>query len=259
MPGPRHTVESVSRRAFLLCCLSLFLISLPSPARAEDYPWYLLTPANDSRDPDMCDEDDASSRDMISVINQNEPLLHNSLVWRKTSIANLLSIQAPFCEFHFDAVRPAGFTPAEKSILTEYLKRGGFILFFIDAYPYTQDQFWAVKEWPVIDFIKLDLPAADPDFTVAKVTDADPIFNVHYKTETADGIRQELRDNPNTPNRTVLYYKGRLCCFVMGKYGYYDEDTNTWIPYTRPFPQSFSMVFKSYQLIVNLYIYSILR
>jgi hypothetical protein len=43
----------------------------------------------------------------------------------------------------------------------------------------------------------------------------------------------------------------------MGKYGYLENDT--WVPIPRPFPDDFSMDFKSYQLIVNIYYYSIVR
>jgi hypothetical protein len=257
MRSSRHSLDRGVYRALLLGCLWFVVGPVLSTVRGEEYPWLLLYPRNDSRDPGMCDEDEASSRDMISVFNQDEPLLHNAVVWRKGSIENLLSQQAPFCEFHFDAIKPVGFTAAEKSILIEYLKRGGFILFFIDTYPYTQDEFWKIKQWPVIDFLTLELPAADPDFTVGKVNDASPIFSVHYQTETADQIRHELEGNPNTPNRTVVSYKGRICCFVMGMYAYLEDDT--WVPYSRPFPRDFSMVLKSYELIVNLYIYAILR
>ncbi len=121
---------------------------------------------------------------------------------------------------HFDGVNPGGLSVEEKSILGEYLKRGGFILFFIDTYPYSQDEFWAVKQWSVIDFLTKELPASDPDFTTGRATDDFPIFKVHYQTETADAIRHELNGNPNTPNRTLLFYRNRLCCFVMGEYGY---------------------------------------
>ena len=80
---------------------------------------------------------------------------------------------------------------------------------------------------------------------------------MHYHTQTADAIRHELTGNPNTPNRTLLYYQKRLCAFVMGRYGYLEDDA--WVPTPRPFAEDFSMDPKSYQLIVNVYIYSIVR
>jgi hypothetical protein len=224
-------------------------------ARGADYPWVMLYPDHDSRDADVVAHDDQQSLSMVAVINEDEELLHQSLVWRKVRIKDLLAKQAPFCEMHFDAVRQVGLTEEEKGILAEYLKRGGFILFFIDAYPYPEEEFWRVKEWPIIDFLTKELPASDPDFTIGKATDDFPLFKVHYQTETADAIRHELTGNPNTPNRTLVYYRGRLCCFVMGSYSYLDD--GVWQAADRPYSSDFSMVLKSYQLIVNVYIYAI--
>jgi len=85
-------------------------------------------------------------------------------------------MDTPFCELRFDAVRPFYFTTEEKLILQEYFKRGGFVLFFIDAYPYAQDEFWKIKEWPLIDFLTKELPASDSRFTIGRATDAYPIF-----------------------------------------------------------------------------------
>ncbi len=233
------------------------ILMLSLPVHGLDYPWVLLSPANDSREADVRDQDEAQSSNMVAVINRNETLFGHHLVWSKAEIKDLPKLAAPFCEMHFDAVKPFWLTPEEKSILTDYLKRGGFILFFIDAYPYPQDEFWSVKEWPIIDFIAKELPASDSAFTTGRATDDFPIFKVHYQTETADSIRHELTGNPNTPNRTLLFYRKRLCCFVMGNYSYLED--GEWVPMPRPFPQQFSMVLKSYQLVVNIYTYSILQ
>jgi hypothetical protein len=227
------------------------------PAEALDYPWGILIPENDSRDQEMRAYDEADSVNMISVINESEKPFHHHLFGVKVPIKNLLSAKTAFCEMHFAAVRPLVLTPDEKAILQEYLKRGGFILFFIDTYPYAQDEFWKVKDWPLIDFVRQELPGADPRFTAGRATDDFSIFGIHYKTQTADAIRHELLGNPNTPNRTLLFYEGRLCCFVMGKYGYLDGDT--WVPRPRPFANDFSMDPKSYRLIVNIYNYSIVQ
>lgn len=234
------------------------ILGFMSPAaHGQDYPWLYLSPENDSRDAEMCAHDEAQSLNMVAVINQNETFLNHHLVWKKSKIKNLLAMDVPFCEMHFDAINPVGLSAEEKGILSEYLKRGGFILFFIDTYPYYQDDFWRIKEWPMIDFLTKELPASDPDFTTGKATDDYPIFKVHYQTETADAIRHELEGNPNTPNRTLLFYRNRLCCFVMGVYGYLEDDA--WVPMSRPFQSDFSMELKSYELILNVYIYAIVR
>jgi len=201
--------------------------------------------------------DEAETASMLSVINQSEKAFDHHFVLLNVPIARLLSVETPFCELHFDAVKPLVFTPEEKAILAEYLKRGGFILFFIDCYPYSQDEFWSVKEWPIIDFLTRELPAADPGFTAGRATDDFPVFKIHYQTETADSIRHELTGNPNTPNRTLLFFQRHLCCFVMGCYGYLED--NTWIPEPRPFANTFSMDPKSYQLIVNIYTYALMQ
>jgi hypothetical protein len=155
------------------------------PAEALDYPWGILIPENDSRDQEMRAYDEADSVNMISVINESEKPFHHHLFGVKVPIKNLLSAKTAFCEMHFAAVRPLVLTPDEKAILQEYLKRGGFILFFIDTYPYAQDEFWKVKDWPLIDFVRQELPGADPRFTAGRATDDFSIFGIHYKTQTA--------------------------------------------------------------------------
>jgi hypothetical protein len=238
-------------------CVWVMLGFWPLAGHGQDYPWLYLSPEHDSRDAEMCARDEAQSVNMAAVINRNETFLNHHLVWKKARIKNLLAMEDPFCEMHFDAINPLGLSPEEKSIISEYLKRGGFILFFIDTYPYYQDDFWKIKEWPMIDFLTRELPASNPDFTTGKATDDYPIFKVHYQTETAEWIRHELEGNPNTPNRTLLFYRNRLCCFVMGVYGYLEDDT--WVPKSRPFESDFSIELKSYELILNVYIYAIVR
>jgi hypothetical protein len=219
-----------------------------------EYQWVLLEPQNDSRDTDVRDRDAAWSRNMVNVMNENEDLFHHHLAWKETPITKLLQLDVPFCEMHFDAVKPFWLTAEEKKIIAEYLKRGGFILFFIDAYPYPQDEFWKVKQWPLIDFLARELPASDPDFSASRATDDDPLFKIHYQTETADAIRHELTGNPNT----VDSYRKRLCCFVMGWYNVLNDD-DEWEAEPRPFSREFSSELKSYQLIVNIYTYSIVQ
>ena len=226
-----------------------------TPARALIYPWVLLEPEHDSRDPDMIDSDRAHSQNLVAIVGASEKIFDHHLVWCEIPIRKLLSISAPFCELHFDAIHQLTLTAEEKQVLKEYIKRGGFLLCFIDAYPYSEDQYWPVKQWNFIDFLTHELPASDPGFTVGRATDAFPIFSFYYKTRTADAIRHEFAGNPNTPNRTLLFYRGRLCVFVMGDYGYFDGAQ--WVPLDRPFPRSFSTDPKSYELMVNIYAYSI--
>jgi hypothetical protein len=239
--------------------LTILIMALAFSARlhAFEYQWVLLNPQNDSRDPEVRDTDEAFSRNMVAVINQSEDLFHHRVIWKKARITDLLKMDAPFCEMHFDAVRPFDFTPEEKEILAEYFKRGGFILFFIDAYPYDQDEFWKVKQWPLINFLTRELPR-DPDFTASRVTDDSPLFKVHYQTEAGAAIRHELDGNPNTPNRIVVYQGNRLCGFVMGDYNVLG-DNGKWVAEPRPFSREFSSELSGYERVVDVYVYSIVQ
>ena len=194
--------------------LAVILTGLPAPAL--DYPWGILVPENDARDREMREYDEADTANMIAVINGSEKPFHHHILSRRIPIKDLLSARTAFCELHFDAVRPLVLTPNEKNILQEYLKRGGFILFYIDAYPYTQDEFWKIKEWPLIDFLKQELPAADANFVAGHATDDFPIFGIHYKTETADAIRHELLGNPTPRTGRSYFIKGACAALSWG-------------------------------------------
>ena len=243
------------RRRHQAILLGLVWLCLSAAGRATVYPWVVLVPEHDSRDPEMVMEDEAESRGCVETINNSEKLFDHHLVWGKVPIRRLLEVTTPFCEIRFDAIHPLLLTDEEKKILKEYFQRGGFLFCMIDAYPYSEEQFWPVSHWAFIDFLTRELPAADPGFTVGRATDQFPIFSFYYKTETADAIRHELSGNVNTPNRTLLFYRGRLCVFVMGQYNYLED--GHWVPMERPFPMTFSAQLKSYQLIVNVYAYSI--
>lgn len=201
--------------------------------------------------------DDFESRSLLAGMNEYEKVFHGRLVWRKTAIKNLLSVRTPFCELRFDAVKSLIFTAREKAVLREYFAQGGFILFQKDAYPYSQDEFWAVKEWPVIDFLTRELPAASSDFKAGKIDDSHPLFSQYYKTRTAEAVVHELQGNPFTPNRTLLSYRGHPCAFVYGSY-YFIED-GKWVAMPRPFAHVFSPDPRSYKLAVNIYVYAMMH
>lgn len=230
-----------------------------SPARAGDdiYPWTVLIPQNDSRDADVRDMDEFDSKSMVRGMNEAEEVFHHHLVWSKISIRDLLSVSTTFCELRFDAVKPLILTDREKVILREYFARGGFVLFQEDAYPYAQDEFWSVKSWPVIDFLTRELPAASPDFKVEKVTDDHPLFHQYFDTKTAELTEHELRDNPYTPNRTLLSYRGHPCAFVYGRYNWIED--GKWVAMPRPYEHVFNSDPRGYQLTVNIYVYAMMH
>jgi hypothetical protein len=223
-------------------------------AQASDMPWVMLAPAHDTRAADMQAWDDADSRNLVNVINASQEYAHCHFQWSKTSILKLLDRNIPFAELRFDPVKPMEFTPDEKSTLQEWLKRGGFLLVFEDAYPYEQEEFRKAHDLPVFDFFTRELPAANTAFTIEKATDAHPIFSAHYTTETVPSIRREMRENPFYRGRTMVLYRGRVVAFFMGRYNY--EENNRWVPMSRPFSETFSYDIRSYYLILNIYIYA---
>jgi hypothetical protein len=247
----RHSIRRVL--GLLLTIIAASLAPAPA-ARGLNYPWTYLVPENDSRDADMQSYDEFDSSQLALLMNDSENIFAHHMVWNKMPIKNLLSVLTPFCELSFDAVHPLMLTPTEKAVLREYFARGGFLLIFIDCYPYPQELFWKVKEWPLIDFLTKELPASSPDFSFTRITDAHPLFHEWYKTETVDSVKQELLDNPNTPNRLLISYRHHACAFVMGRYGFAGGDP--WIPVPRPFEHIRSMEPKSYWLLVNIYVYA---
>jgi hypothetical protein len=219
-----------------------------------EYIWGVLLPDNDSRPADVQEQDRYDSTALVSSMNDNVDCFRHRLIRRELAIRNLLGSSSCFCELHFDAVHPLLLTDEEKAIIKEFFKRGGFILFIEDCYPYSQDEFWGVRSWPIIDFIKEELPSQDHDFSLSHVSDSHAIFHTYYTTQTADAIWHELNGNPYTPNRTLLSYRGTACAFVYGRYGWLEDDQ--WIADQRPFKRIFSMQQKSYELTVNLYVYA---
>jgi len=253
---PRRNLRRVLAGVRIVCVLILLLAGLASaPAQTGTFPWTVLVPENDSRDPEERGMDNFDSRALVESMNEGEKLFGHHLIWSRIRIAQLLTISTPFCELRFDAVHPLVLTDEEKRVLREYFMRGGFVLFQEDAYPYDQDEFWAVHSWPVIDFLTKELPALDPDFKVTRINDQHALFHQVYQTRTADMTRHELQDNPYTPNRNFVTYRGRACAFVYGRYNLVDPATGKWYAEPRPFRRVFSLDPRGYQLTVNIYAY----
>jgi hypothetical protein len=231
------------------------LVSLPAVGVAQEptYTWTVLQPENDSRDADSRSYDEFISSRLVEGMNQNEEIFHHHLSWQEIPIKKLLTVTAPFCELRFDVLKPLILTDEEKTILREYMARGGFILLVENMYPYPQEVFWNVKSWPVIDFIRKELPAADPNFKLEKVTDSHGFFHQYYQTETSAPVQHELDGNPNTPSRTLLTYRNHPSAFVIGRY--YLLENNRWTPQPKPYAHVFALDPKSYRLNVNIYIY----
>jgi len=247
-------VRSVCYRLQIVLLVLGSILPLAAQEPVNTFPWTVLVPQNDSRDAEVQDQDDFDSQSLVESMNDNSDVFHHQLVMSKVSIKNLLSADTPFCELRFDAVRPLILTDDEKTILREYFLHGGFVVLRQDAYPYAQDEFWKVKSWPVIDFLTKELPALDSKFTVERITDAHPLFNQYYETQTADMVAHELQDNPYTPNRILLSYDGHPCAFVYGRYSIIVD--GKWVAEPRPFERIFSLEDKGYMLTVNVYVYA---
>jgi len=250
---PPHRLTFLALRALVLAALC----SIPTLALAQatsPFVWTVLQPEHDSRDADVRSFDEFDSKSFVEGMNQAEPIFRRQLTWNKAALKDLLAVTTPFGELRFDAVKPLILTTREKTVLREFFARGGFVFFEEDAYPYAEDEFWKVKSWPVIDFLTKELPARDPNFKVEKVTDAHPLFHQYYSTQSAEWITHELKDNPYTPNRTLVTYRGHPCAFVMGRY-YVIED-GKWIAEPRPYAHVYNHELRGYQLTVNLYVYA---
>jgi hypothetical protein len=257
--GSRLSFERALARVASRCAILVFL-SVLARAAGTEYPWVVLTPADDSRSAHMRQWDEGESLNTVSVINLREELFDHRLVWKKAAVRELLSMDAPFCELRFDAVHPFRWSAGEKSILAEYLRRGGFILFLLDAYPYSQDEFWAIGQWPVIDFITKELPGADRDFSPGKAGADLSVFKSPKPVHTPDWIQYELSGNARSCDRTMLSYQGRLCGFVIGEYSNYRlNGKGGWIGLTRDPPMFYLFGEQNIDLIVNLYASSMLR
>ncbi|MGB8352353.1 MAG: hypothetical protein WCD79_00540 [Chthoniobacteraceae bacterium] len=226
-----------------------------SRMRAEDWPWTMLTPANESRDAGMCRFDEIDVRHTLRVLDHSDKFIHSHFVFSKIPITKLLAAPTPFGDLHFDSINPMEFTPGEKSILKEWLKRGGFLIAFEDTYPYEQDVFHKKHDLPVFDFFTRELPAEDPDFTVKKAGPDHPFFRQPFPTKPAAPIQVEMQENPNFRGYTMLLYKGRTVVFFMGRYSYMDN--GRWVPMRRPFPEAHDLALESYALMINVYFYAI--
>ncbi len=219
------------------------MLILPTfPAKAFEYPWVFLIPNSSSYDSTGNNMDEAVSRNTVAILNQKEPLFNHHLIWKKVTIKNLLSMGTPFCEMHFDAVIPCKLDSEEKSIIEEYLKRGGFILLVIDTCRYSEEEYWNVKEWPIMNFLTHDLPASDHSFSTGKASENFPIFRLPYQFTFPDFIRHEFSENPYSPVHTQLFYQNRLCCFVLEFYSSARNRRDN-----------------AYQLLVNIYTYSVMN
>ena len=224
---------------------------------AEDIPWTMLIPAQDSRAADICNFDEADIRNMIDVLNKSNKLNHAHFVFSQTSINGLLDALTPFAVLHFDSVNPMEFTSAEKSILKEWFKRGGFLIACEDTYPYTQEEFRKDRQLPVFNFLIKELPASDPEFTIGKAGPTHPVFTDPFLTKPAPPFAIEIRENPNYKGFTMLFYKGKMAVFFLGRYNYMEN--GRWVPRARPFENYHGLLVESYLLYLNLYFQALTR
>jgi hypothetical protein len=227
-------------------------------ARSEDLPWVSITPEHDGRDAEMAAFDVRDIEEMIGVLNNSEPFKLDQFTFACVPISKLLRALTPFAELHFDPINPVPFTPEEKTILKEWLKRGGFIAAFEDTYPYAQEDFRKKRDIPVVNFFTKDLPAEDPDFTVSKAPVDSPFFRQGpFPTDPAPSLQVEMEDNPNFYGYTTVSYRGRVVIFFLGRYSAMDD--RRWIPYDRPFPEAHALTLQSYYLTLNIYYYALMH
>jgi hypothetical protein len=222
-----------------------------SSAQSITYYWTALIPQNDPRDEEQRSFDEFDSQSWVDGMNQTEAIFHHHLIWNKVAIKDLLSFRTPFCELPFDAVKSLTLTDKEKSIVVEYLRRGGFIYLREDAYPYFESQYWNIKSWTILDFFTKDLPASDHNFVTQTITNDHPMNTFIYDTsKTTDTL---LPDGPYSPDNVLVTYHGRPSVFVYVRLGYYVN--NSWLPVGKPYPHTFCIDAPSYQTTINNYVY----
>ena len=186
-------------------------------------------------------------------MNKTETVFQHRLVLRQLRISQLLVASAPYCELDFDPVHPLILTAREKVILKEYLVRGGVLMLREGVYPYTPEEILNIKEWPLIDFLTVELPAQDHGFTAEKITEEHPLFHQYYATKVPEPESRALMQFRNLPDMTFLTHKGHPCAFV---YASYFCDGEKWITLSPPYPTNFTEVPEDYALWVNYYIYA---
>ena len=249
------TVSTLLHRFWSDLLILLFGLGFPLAGFAQEdtLTWTFLTPENDTRAADVRNFDMLFSKRVLARMNSTEEVFHHHLSWQTVPILHPLDASAPFCELDFDPVNPLILTPQEKTILQEYLTRGGFIFLCEDAYPYSRDEFWSVKKWPIIDFLTKELPVSDRDFTFERITQQHGFLHEYY-TPKIDEILAfeliELKGNPTLPDLTLVSYRGHPCAFVLGNYAF---DENGWV--TRPFPSNIMLAHEVLAFYVNIYVY----
>lgn len=209
-------------------------------------------PKNDTRAPEVSNYDEIVSQILVANMRHNEVVFRKRLIWEKLTISELLDHSPPFCEFDFDAVNPQILTDGEKAIIKEYFCRGGFISIAQDVYPHSREEYWPIKSWPVIDFVTKELHAEDADFSYKKIDESHQVFRQLHPTTFNSAARNELLENPNSPDFTLVSYKGHPCALI---YGNYVCGKDHWIQVFPSMHTIFMAVPEDYALNVNLYIY----
>jgi hypothetical protein len=222
-------------------------------AQAPDYSWTILVPKNDTRDKDVVERDKLEIVNAVAAMNTVDAVFHERLVWRETSIVNLLSQPVPFCELDFDIIKPFVPTPLEKKTLREYLVRGGFLLLCEDGYPYTREEILKVKGWPIIDFVLKELPVADPNFTVERITEKHPLFRQYYKMGIPQAEVNEMKINPRLPDYMLVSYRHHPCVFIVANCAIDDEE---WVTLPKPYLVDEPIMQEDLELPINLYVYA---
>ncbi len=244
------------RQRFTSRLILIALVLTGTCLKAETFPWVFLLPRHDTRDAEMQAWDEEDSQACLSTFNHSGIFPGQPFIWQRRPVAEVLESAAPFAELRFDAAHPMELDGDEKKALSEWLRRGGFLLLIEDAYPYSQAELRSQPTLPVFEFFTRELPASDPGFSVSRVGDGHPIFHIFYQTWTVDSVAREMKENAHYRGRTLITYQGRPVAFFMGRY--WREEEGRWLAAPRPLPRNFSLDIKSYKLTLNLYIYAII-
>lgn len=220
--------------------------------QSSELTWLILSPKNDARTEEMARFDEEMDEHLVARLNET-PEFQGRLQVARRDVASILEPGAPFASLHFDPTRPMALSEEEKSVLEEYLVRGGFLVLVEDNYPYFEEQYRARTDGTLFDFFARELPRRNPEFSTGKAGADHPLFTQHYRIEIPDFIRREMDENPRYRGETLFLHEGRLAGYTLSLYAFHDGEKH--VPLKPPY-RPYDLILTGYELLVNIYLYT---
>jgi hypothetical protein len=161
-------------------------------------------------------------------------------VWHKESLSDFLKKSwNPFCVLHYEPT--SDLTQEEKSLLTEYLLRGGFLQIVFDFY--AAPDVWNKKKEPssLWQFFTVDLPAQHAEFKFKGFVSSKRIqkefLKFRYAAEMREDYMKQKEYRDKWPDRFLLKDDQYVVCFeaIGGTAAPTQDDKDLQKPLKRPF------------------------